>query len=373
MQHPRLFARFAAALCAGASLAACGMPAQSTTVLGGPEPVTVRLQPAVPNAGGTALLTVESPSADSIVFQSANGLDRYWSASDVLRIRLASSFGDSVPADRYATRWQGQLLSNLLKPATITVCRQGRCRDYYHEIPVAVPEANHRSVELTAGYNTVFASRSIRGSRRTVLFKEALSRGIWSAQAEWAHRGWNARVEGYLGRDDRGGGLDLSRVLKRAGDLSYGLAVHFDAARSEWLPDGQSPMLVDRTTYRAGIGPSLMLRGITASSQLGIYADGDRTLQVVSTRISVNGNLTQVRLPISVSAEKTFAFGGGEIVSRRREAVERLSASVHLLDAFALNLGIATHRSAWPNTQPVDDLRATETLYTLGGQYSVSW
>jgi hypothetical protein len=373
MPHTRLFARIAAAFFAGVSLAACGMPAQSTTVLDGPEPVSVRLQPAVPTAGGSALLTIESPSADSIVFESANGLDRYWSARDVLRIRLASSFGDSVPTDRFAERWQGQLLAQLLKPARIAVCRRGRCREYYHEIPVRLPEANHRSVELTAGYNTVFASRSIRGSRRTVLFKEALSRGIWSARAEWEHGGWNARMEGYLGQDDRGGGLDLSRVVKRAGDVSYGAAVHFDASRSEWLPDGQSPALVNRTTYRAGVGPSLMLRGITASSQLGVYADGDRTLQVVSTRISVNGNLTEVRLPISVSAEKTFAFGGGEIVSRRREAVERLSASVHLFQAFALNLGVATHRSAWPNAQPVDDLRATETLYTLGGQYSVSW
>ena len=42
----------------------------------------------------------------------------------------------------------------------------------------------------------------------------------------------------------------------------------------------------------------------------GIYSDGAQTLQVVSTRISLNGNLTEVRLPVSITAEKSFAFGG---------------------------------------------------------------
>jgi hypothetical protein len=132
-------------------------------------------------------------------------------------------------------------------------------------------------------------------------------------------------------------------------------------------------VIADRTTWRAGIGPSLMLRGVTASSQLGIYSDGVQTLQVVSTRVRVNGDLTEVRLPVSISAEKAFAFGGGEIVSRRREALERLTASVYLVDAFALNIGVAAHRSAWPDGQPSDDLRASETLFTLGGQYTLSW
>jgi hypothetical protein len=116
-----------------------------------------------------------------------------------------------------------------------------------------------------------------------------------------------------------------------------------------------------------------MLRGVTASSQLGIYDDGAQTLQFVSTRVSLNGNLTEVRLPVSLTAEKTFAFGGGAIVSRRRDALERMVASVHLVDAFALNVGIASHRSAWPNERPSDDLRASETLFTLGGQYTLSW
>ena len=72
--------------------------------------------------------------------------------------------------------------------------------------------------------------------------------------------------------------------------------MHVDADRSDWLPQGQSPLLADRTTWRAGIGPSIMMRGVNASSQLGIYSDGVGMLQIVSTRVSLNGNLTEVRL-----------------------------------------------------------------------------
>ena len=65
-------------------------------------------------------------------------------------------------------------------------------------------------------------------------------------------------------------------MVKRAGELSYGIAMHVDADRSEWLPEGQSPVLADRTAWRVGLGPSVMLRGVTATSQLGIYSDGRR-------------------------------------------------------------------------------------------------
>jgi hypothetical protein len=368
----RLF-RIALAAGSAAVLAGCAVASQTTRLADGPEPVTVRLEPAVPSAGQPAELTITSPGADSIAFASENGLDRYWGTRGLLRVRVTSDFGDSVPTGRYAVRWRGKLLSRLKKPAVITVCRHGQCRELYHELPVQLPEENHRTVALTAGYNAVFARRSLLGSHSTVLLKEALSSGILSAQAEWADHGWNARVAGFAGRGERGVSADLSRVLKRAGELSYGVAVHVDADRSEWLPEGESPVLANRTAWRAGIGPSLMLRGITASSQLGIYSDGAQTMQVVSTRISINGNLTQVRLPVSLSAEKTFAFGGGVIVSRRRDALERLVASIHLVDAFALNLGLSTHRSAWPNQEPSSDFRASETLMTLGGQYTVTW
>lgn len=354
-------------------LAGCGIPTQTTRLVDGPEPVTIRLDPAVPSAGQPAELTVESPGADSIVFESDNGLDRYWTTGPLLHAELTSDFGDSVPVQRYAPRWQGELLTRYLKPARITVCREGRCSEHYHEIPIRLPEANHRTVALTAGYSTVFARRSLVGSHSTVLFREVLSSGIWSAQGEWADHGWSARLEGFAGQGDRGASLDLSREVKRDGDVSYGVSLHLDADRSEWLPEGESPVLADRTAWRVGIGPSLMLRGVTASSQIGIYSDGAQMLQVVSTRVRINGNLTEVRLPVSLTAEKTFAFGGGAIVSRRRDALERLVGSVHLVDALAVNFGVSTHRSAWPNAEPGSDFRANETLFTLGGQYSVTW
>jgi hypothetical protein len=371
----RLFSLSLAAAAAAAvvGLGGCAVPTQTTRLLAGPVPVTLRLEPALPSAGQAAEVTHTAPGADSQVVASAHGLDRYWGTGDRLQARLTGDFGDSVPESRYAVRWRGTLLARLQKPAVITVCRQGRCADLYTELPVQLPEANHRTVALTAGYDAVFARRSLLGSRRTVLFREALSRGIWSAAAEWADHGWSARLEGFAGPGERGAAVDLSRVLKRAGEVSYGVALHVGADRSEWLPEGTSPVLVDRTAWRAGIGPSLMLRGITASSQLGLYSDGAQTLQIVSTRVSINGNLTEVRLPVSLSAEKTFAFGGGAIISRRRDALERLVATVHVVDEFAVNLGLATHRSAWPNHEPSSDYRASETLVTLGGRYTISW
>jgi hypothetical protein len=115
------------------------------------------------------------------------------------------------------------------------------------------------------------------------------------------------------------------------------------------------------------------VRGITASSQLGIYTDGVETLQIASTRLSINGNLTSVRHPVTLTAEKTFAFGGGAIVARRRDALERITAAVRIFDDFALDVGLSSHRIAWPNDDPASDLRATETRVILGGQYSVTW
>lgn len=365
--------QISSAAIAAVAIAGCGIPTQTTRIVDGPAPVTVRLEPATPVAGQFAELVITSPRADSIIFESDNGLDRYWTTHDTLRVQLDPNFGESAPTERYAVRWQGELLSRMMKPARIKVCRQTGCETIYHEIPIGLPEANHRTVAVTAGYNTVFARRSLVGSHSTVLFREALSSGIGSAQAELSGRHWSGRLEGYAGRGERGASLDVSRMLKRAGDLSYGVAMHLDADRSEWLPEGESPALSHRTAWRAGIGPSVMLRGVTASSQIGIYSDGAQTLQVVSTRVRLNGNLTEVRLPVSLTAEKSFAFGGGAIVSRRRDALERLVASVHLVDAFALNFGLSSHRSAWPGDQPSDDFRANETLFTLGGQYTVSW
>ena len=115
------------------------------------------------------------------------------------------------------------------------------------------------------------------------------------------------------------------------------------------------------------------MRGVTASSQFGIYASGREVLQIIGTRISANGRLTAVRIPVSITAEKSLAFGGGAIVSRRRDALERLAASVHVLDDFAVNLGVSSHRIAWPGDQPAGDLRASEVLFTLGARYALTW
>jgi hypothetical protein len=116
-----------------------------------------------------------------------------------------------------------------------------------------------------------------------------------------------------------------------------------------------------------------MVRGLTASSQLGIYTDGRETLQEVSTFISLNGGLTEVRNPVTVTLEKTFAFGGEPLIPRRRDQLERLTIGIDLVRNFALRVGMSTHRSTWPTQDLTADLRASEIFYTLGGQYTLSW
>lgn len=359
------------AACAAALLLGCGIPAESTRLAPAPEPVTVRLQPALPRPGQTAELVVESPGADSIVVESLNRVDRYWGRGSTLRVWLGDDFGDPALSGRYAGRRDGLLLDRLQRPARILTCRLGRCRELYHEIPLKLAERNSRTVAVTAGWSSVFARRAITGSDRTVLFKEVLSSGVWTVQGELAARGWNAQVNGFASAGEYGGGLDLSRVVKRGQGISYGVAMHLGMSHSDWLPE--HPSLTDRTVYQASVGPSVMLRGITASSQLGVATDGHETLQIVSTRISANGNLMSVRHPITVTAVKTFAFGRGPIVSRRREHVEELTAGIQLVDDFALKIGVSSTRFAWPNERPAEDLRGSETLLMLGGQYGVSW
>jgi hypothetical protein len=331
------------------------------------------MEPAVLHSGQEAAVVVRSPTADSIAIESENGLDRYWTDGPWLRATLGSDFGDPTPVRRFAERRDGVLLDRLKKPATISVCREGGCRKFYHEFEVRLPERNRRTVVVSGGWSTVFARRAVTGRDRGPLFREALSSGVFSLEGELAARAWSARVQGFLGDDGYGASLDLSRVIKQGDEVSYGIAMHLGTTRNEWLPDGSRPVLTDRTAYRASIGPSIMLRGVTASSQFGIYASGRETLQIIGTRISANGMLTSVRFPVSLTAEKTLAFGHGPIVSRRRDALERLSASIHLLDAFAIDLGLSSHRIAWPTEQPPGDLRASEVLITMGGRYSLTW
>jgi hypothetical protein len=332
------------------------------------------MEPAVLRSGQEATVVVSSPSADSIALKSGNGLDRFGIRGPRLRAALRSDFGDVMPVRRYAERHHGVLLDRLKKPATISVCRRGRCREYYHEFEVRLPEPNRRTVALTGGWSTVFARRTVSGRNQGPVFHQVLSSGVFSLEGELAARAWSAKAQGFFGGDGGyGASLDLSRVVKQGDEVSYGIAMHLGTTRNQWLPDGNRPALADRTAYRVSIGPSIMLRGVTASSQFGIYASGRETLQIIGTRVSANGRLTAVRIPVSLTAEKTLAFGRGPIVSRRRDALERLSASVNLLDNLAFDLGLSSHRIAWPSDQPSGDLRASEVLITMGGRYSLTW
>ena len=357
----------------GGAAGGCALPTHSTRLAEGPEPVDLRMDTRVLRSGQEAVVVVRSPSADSIALASANGVDHWWSDGPRLVVRMTGDFGDPEPVRRYAERWDGVLLDRLMKPATIAVCREGHCREFHHEFEVRLPERNERTVALSGGWNSVFARRTVRGLTQGPLFREALSSGVFFVEGELAAKAWSVRGQGHYGPDSRGASLDLSRVVKQGDEVSYGIAMHVGAVRSEWLPDGRGPALADRTAYSVSAGPSIMLRGVTASSQFGLLTNGRETLQVIGTRISANGRLTSVRIPVSVTAEKTYAFGGGPIVSRRRDALERLSASVHLLESFALNFGVSSHRIAWPGDQPSTDLRASEVLMTMGARYTLTW
>jgi hypothetical protein len=356
------------------SLQGCGVSTSTVNLTPGPEPVEVTMTPAVIQSGGSAQVKVVSASADSISIESANGLDRYWSTGSQLRARLESDFGDSIPQQGYAIREHGELFDVLKKPMKVVVCRKSSCREYYHDIAVQLPERNERSVAVTGGWSTAFTKRAVTGRDKSVLLKEALSHTVWNVQAELATGKLSARAQGFYGVDERGGSLDVSREIKRMGEgVSYGLAMHLAATHAEWLPTDPNAILTQGTAYRASIGPSIMIRGLTASSQIGIYTDGRETLQEVSTFVSLNGGLTEVRNPVTVTLEKTFAFGGEPMIPRRRDQLERLTLGLDLVRNFALRLGMTTHRSAWPTEDRSSDLRANEVYYTIGAQYTLSW
>jgi hypothetical protein len=370
----RAFSPIAAPVCVALGLQGCGISTSTVNLTSDPEPVELTMTPAMAQAGASVHLKVASPASDSIAIESVDGLDRYWGNGSTLTTRLGSDFGDSVPGVRYAVREKGRLFDVLKKPMKVVVCRKGRCRDYYHELSVKLPERNERSVAVTGGWNTAFTKRAVTGRDKLVLLKEALSHSVWNIQAEVATGGLSGRLQGFYGADERGGSLDLSHEIKRVGDgMSYGLAMRLAATQAEWLPADPNAILTRGTAYRASIGPSIMIKGLTASSQLGIYTDGRETLQEVSTFVSLNGGLTEVRTPITVTLEKTFAFGGEPLIPRRRDALERLTLGLDLVRNFSLRLGMTTHRSAWPTEDMTSSLRATETYYMIGGQYTLSW
>jgi hypothetical protein len=355
-------------------LQGCGVPTSTVDLTPGPDQVEFTLTPTVIQSGATAVVKVVSPSADSISIESPSGSDRFWGTGSTLETRISSEFGDTMPGLEYAIRERGQLFDILKKPIKVVVCRRNDCREFYRELAVKLPERNERSVAITGGWSSAFTRRAVTSSDKSVLLKEALNHSVWDIQAELAKGGFSARLQGFYGSDERGGSLDLSREIKRIGDgMSYGLAMHLGATHAEWLPSNQSAILNKATAYRASIGPSIMIKGLTASSQIGIYTDGGETLQEVSTFLSLNGGLTEVRSPVTVTVEKTFAFGGEPMIPRRRDEVERLTVGVDLVRNFAVRMGMTTHRSAWPTDNRSSDLQASEIYYTVGGQYTISW
>ncbi|HMH54873.1 MAG TPA: hypothetical protein VK535_01305, partial [Gemmatimonadales bacterium] len=361
-------------VCVALTLQGCGVSTSTTNLSTGPEPIELTMTPAQVQAGGSVQVRVVSPSADSILVESDNGIDRYSDTGGDLHARLQSDFGDTLEEARFAVRQNGRLFDVLKKPMKVVVCRKNTCQEYFHELAIQLPERNERSVAVTGGWSTAFTKRAVTARDRSVLLKEALNNTVWNLQAELATGGLNARLQGFYGPDEKGGSLDVSHEIKRLGEgLSYGLAMHLGATHAEWLPADQNPVLTHGTAYRASIGPSVMIKGLTASSQIGIYTDGGETLQEVSTFVSLNGGLTEVRNPVTVTLEKTFAFGGEPMIPRRRDQLERLTLGLDLVRNFALRLGMTTHRSAWPIANGTSDLRASEVYYTVGGQYTISW
>jgi hypothetical protein len=356
------------------ALQGCGVPASTVDLTPGPDQVAFTVTPSVVQAGGFAMVKVVSPYADSISIESPNGTDRFWENGPALNAQIGSEFGDTIPSPQYAVREGGHLFNILKKPLKVVVCRKNDCREFYRELVVQLPERNERSVAITGGWSTAFTKRAVTSRDKSVLLKEALNHAIWNVQAELATGRLNARLQGFYGSDERGGSLDVSREIKRMGEgISYGLAMHVGATHAEWLPSDRSAVLSKATAYRASIGPSIMIKGLTASSQIGIYTDGGETLQEVSTFLSLNGGLTEVRSPVTVTVEKTFAFGGEPMIPRRRDQLERLTVGVDLVRNLALRLGMTTHRSAWPTQDRASDVQASEMYYTLGGQYTISW
>jgi hypothetical protein len=91
------------------------------------------MEPSVLRSGQEATVVVRSASADSIAIESPNGVDRYWGGGPRFAARLSADFGDLNWEPRYAERRGGVLLDRLKKPAVISVCKLGHCREFYHE------------------------------------------------------------------------------------------------------------------------------------------------------------------------------------------------------------------------------------------------
>ena len=111
---------------------------------------------------------------------------------------------------------------------------------------------------------------------------------------------------------------------------------------------------------------------VTGTEATGVFQIADRTIRQV--RYADGGTLrysfevtNDSRLPLTILGL------AADQPKPRLFALERLSASVHLLDEFAVDVGVSSHRIAWPGDQPSTDLRASEMLLTMGGRYTLTW
>jgi hypothetical protein len=316
---------------------------------------------------------VMTPNADSIELRSSDGLDRYAVVGPVLNASLPSDFGNSGSQTQFAVRARGRLFNVLKKPLNIVVCRRRACQSYYHELPVLLPERNHRRFVISGGWNNAFSMRMLQRAGLAT-FQRARGRSEWDLQAELSTWSVNARIRAYAGADQRGGSLDISRGIKQSpGEFNYGIAMHLGVAQAEWPGTIGGTAFSGGAAYRASIGPAIMLQGITASSQLGIYTDGKEVMQELSTFLSINGGLTEVRMPLTITVDKTYAFGDESLYTRRREELERLTIGWNILPSLALRMKIATRRSSWPIEHGQSDLYATQTDFSLGAQLSTGW
>ncbi|MFL5470736.1 MAG: hypothetical protein ACJ8AM_00115 [Gemmatimonadales bacterium] len=357
------------------ALRACSPPPATTIDLAdGPAPVRLHLNPAVSRAEGPIQLSVTSPSADSIVVSSANGLDRYSASGSMLQASLQADFGDSLPLMRYAARHEGRLLNVVKKPVKVEVCRRHACQAYYHELSILLPERNRRSIAITGGWSTNFSQRAIRIPNEGPTRRGAQSASEVNLQAELAMAGLSARLEGSFGSGARAASLDLSREIKRSsGGMGYGLAVHLGSIHADWQPTAGNAALSSGTAYRASIGPAIMLKGLTVSTQIGVYGNGRGVMQELTNFLSFNGGLTDVRIPLTLTLDRMVAFGDQSLAPRGREALERLTLAWEVGSNLALRLRMVNRRGTWSAGHPAGELHADQVDYTLGAQYTVGW
>jgi hypothetical protein len=353
-------------------LQACRTSVATVDLAAAPVPVKLRMTPATVPRAGVMQFRVMTPNADSIQIRSADGLDRYTGKGRELEVYLLSTFGDSIPLARYAVKASGHLLNVLKKPVIVTVCRASTCRDYYHELPVRLPEHNRRRIAVTGGWSTAFTRQAVKNPGRDPL-RDGGEHSVWNLRAELATKATSVRLQGFLGSQERLGVLDLAHVIRPSDQgPGYGLAVHLAASNGDWLPVMQRD-LPTRATYQASIGPAVMLKGLSFSSQFGVYINGGQTLQEMSTVLSFNGGFTEVRYPFSIMLERRIALGNEPVVARRRDALQRLTVGLDLVPGVAVLLRMTNRQGAWPAALPGGQVLFDEVSYTVGAEYTLGW